>query len=888
MNKLLVLSLLCLLTVSGRAELHVETHFEGGNAQVVSLDQSTRTLRIMPQLHEKRGWPCWWYFKLEGLTLGETVTLQVQAQTRPYREKMVLAPEWCQPKHAWMSVDGASWKPTSSPGTILADKSIAYEIKAEAGAMWFAWGPPFVPTMAERLLADIAALLPEANRFDLATTRGGHTVQGIRIGAENAVHQVWVGARQHAWEAGGSWVGNGFVRWFASDDPEAVAMRKTTCLHFIPIMDVDNVAIGAGGKESIPRDHNRDWADEPVHPEVAAAQRMIRDIHAKHGLDVFIDLHNPAPGDPIFFYGPFAFDRMGGIQQRNYKQWMELATVHITGPIKLEPKYRIATFVSTEEERHRMSPVWTGDHTGPSTIAVTLETGWNSKLMGVEGYAQVGASLGRTLAAYLKTEPRRGASSAATEPTTKTEHFDKNPAWEGHNNRIVPKTVLTVKQDFGYSLTNHAGTAKGEIGGAIQRSTTPASYAAPLKPAKTLDDKFSASGTFAITNSQGGAGVFFGFFNSQQPGGSGRPIGSLGLDFDFEGSGGRLAARLITRGNKSCGTFITPYLPGKFRPTPIKIDGTRYHWTLAYDAQAAEGNGRFTFTLTSDTHKTQDYGKLKDAASEQEARDRFPNTTTFIVDLTPGFRKEGATFDRFGMLNMMKSGGTATMFFDDLDCDGRAEDFSKEPAWIGNGNRVTFEDREVVGAHNFGFSEATNLAGGKSGEVGGGLWRSGDFGYYADRVGQLNLDQRLEAHGKVRLVTAGPDSDMSIGWFNSNTKDTESADARNFVGIHVGGPTRVGHYFIPQFATSKSVGKVDKGPLLIPGKMFEWSLLYDPEANDGKGEMRATLGDESVTLALQPGQKAQGATMDRFGLFTSTSGGQMVKIYFDDLAYSIR
>ncbi|MDB6075846.1 MAG: Zinc carboxypeptidase, partial [Verrucomicrobiaceae bacterium] len=455
MNKLLVLSLLCLLTVSGRAELRVETHFKGGNAEVVSLDQSTRTLRIMPQLHEKRGWPCWWYFKLEGLILGETVTLQVQAQTRPYREKMVLAPEWCQPKHAWMSVDGASWKPTSSPGMILADKSIAYEIKAEAGAMWFAWGPPFVPTMAERLLADIAALLPEANRFDLATTRGGHTVQGIRIGAENAVHQVWVGARQHAWEAGGSWVGNGFVRWFASDDPGAVAMRKTTCLHFIPIMDVDNVAIGAGGKESIPRDHNRDWADEPVHPEVAAAQRMIRDIHAKHGLDVFIDLHNPAPGDPIFFYGPFAFDRMGGIQQRNYKQWMELATVHITGPIKLEPKYRIATFVSTEEERHRMSPVWTGDHTGPSTIAVTLETGWNSKLMGVEGYAQVGASLGRTLVAYLKTEPRRGASSAATEPTTKTEHFDKNPAWEGHNNRIVPKTVLTVKQDFGYSLTNH-------------------------------------------------------------------------------------------------------------------------------------------------------------------------------------------------------------------------------------------------------------------------------------------------------------------------------------------------------------------------------------------------------------------------------------------------
>jgi hypothetical protein len=34
-------------------------------------------------------------------------------------------------------------------------------------------------------------------------------------------------------------------------------------------------------------------------------------------------------------------------------------------------------------------------------------------------------------------------------------------------------------------------------------------------------------------------------------------------------------------------------------------------------------------------------------------------------------------------------------------------------------------------------------------------------------VGPLSLDQRLEARGKVKLVTAGPDSDMHIGWFSS-------------------------------------------------------------------------------------------------------------------------
>jgi hypothetical protein len=479
-------------------------------------------------------------------------------------------------------------------------------------------------------------------------------------------------------------------------------------------------------------------------------------------------------------------------------------------------------------------------------------------------------------------------AEAQKSQTLKTEHFDRDPAWEGHNNRITPKNVLMVKQDFGYSATRHAGKGAGEMGGRIQRSATPASYAAPLAPAKTLDDRLSASGSFAVTASQGGAGVFLGFFNSHQPGGSGRPIGSLGLDFDFEGKGGRLAVRLITGGNKSCGTFITPYLPGKFRPTPIRNDGTRYHWTLDFDPQGAEGKGQFNFTIGSETHTTQDYGPLPER-SQQEAQARFPNTTTFTVDLPPGCKKEGATFDRFGALNLMKAGGAVTMFFDDLRFDGQTQDFSQDPHWIGAGNRVTFEDHEQVGAHDFGFSARTSFAGGAPGEVGGSLWRGGEYAYYADRLGPLNLQQRLEAHGKVKLVTAGPDSDIYLGWFNHAAKGKEPAEAGHFLGIHVGGPTRIGHYFIPAVTASKRTkGKVDQGPVLALGKVLAWSLVYDPADNDGNGAVRVTLGTEAVTLALKPGQKAEGASLDRFGLFNSTAGGQMVKIYLDDLTYTSR
>ena len=242
-----------------------------------------------------------------------------------------------------------------------------------------------------------------------------------------------------------------------------------------------------------------------------------------------------------------------------------------------------------------------------------------------------------------------------------------------------------------------------------------------------------------------------------------------------------------------------------------------------------------------------------------------------------------------------------TIYFDDLQHDGKSEDFSKDPGWIGAGNHAIFADRHQGGAHDFGFCAQTSHAGGAPGEIGGVIWRSGLYGYYADRVGPLTLTNRLEARGKVVLEAAPPDSGMYLGWFNSAEKKNAPSQAGNFVGIKIGGPTRVGHYFVPAYATARR-GKPEantrrehpkrvsversQGPVLIPQKVFEWKLVYDPAGNGGTGTLEATLGTESVTLPLKKGDKALGATFDRFGLFTTHIGGSYVRIYFDDLAYT--
>jgi hypothetical protein len=128
---------------------------------------------------------------------------------------------------------------------------------------------------------------------------------------------------------------------------------------------------------------------------------------------------------------------------------------------------------------------------------------------------------------------------------------------------------------------------------------------------------------------------------------------------------------------------------------------------------------------------------------------------------------------------------------------------------------------------------------------------------------------------------------MFLGWFNGANQERPPAEAGHFLGVHVGGPTRVGHYFHPSLTTAQGTrAQAAAGPVLVPGKHYNWSLVYDPAAEGGRGAIRVTLGDESVTLVLKKGVKAQSARFDRFGLFTSNIGGQVVRIYLDDLTYT--
>src|SRR5262245_10855988 len=103
-----------------------------------------------------------------------------------------------------------------------------------------------------------------------------------------------------------------------------------------------------------------------------------------------------------------------------------------------------------------------------------------------------------------------GSASLAT-AEERTQRFDRDPGWEGHNNRAATPAPREVRQDFGYSKTSHADGKAGEMGGFITPAAEPAYYAKKL-PVKTFADSLSASGTLACTGRSFHA--LIGFFNA--------------------------------------------------------------------------------------------------------------------------------------------------------------------------------------------------------------------------------------------------------------------------------------------------------------------------------------------------------------------------------------
>jgi hypothetical protein len=195
----------------------------------------------------------------------------------------------------------------------------------------------------------------------------------------------------------------------------------------------------------------------------------------------------------------------------------------------------------------------------------------------------------------------------------------------------------------------------------------------------------------------------------------------------------------------------------------------------------------------------------------------------------------------------------------------------------------------VEGAHRFGYCP-TGLAGGEPGELGGLIHNTpGAQAHYADRVGQLSLDEPLAASGRIALNRYGPDGAFCIGWFNNRGRGYPPADVLGFL---VDGPTGTGPSLRGMAAPGDArLAHIEReSPLLVPpdGASHTWRIDYDPAADGGRGRVSLWLDDRLASFSLPAGLREHGATFDRFGLFSWEGGGRSSIVYLDDLQYTAR
>jgi hypothetical protein len=385
------------LAETPRTKLSLDVDFPGGSGIVQQIDQARRMVRITPSRHKDRGWPCWWFVKLSGVKPGETITLVV---TEGYSGR------WSRPDRAAFSTDGKTWKQT--PAGRSEGKQTTYRQKIDAAQVWFAWGPPFVPDDAQKLVDRLAKQSKYATAFELCKSAAGRATPALRIkqpGVDDARRVgIWINARQHAWESGGSWVCRGLSEWIVSDDPRAETLRKKSLITIVPIMDIDNAAIGAGGKNQTPHDHNRDWSAKPHYKAVEAAIAEIRRQNTSGRFDMFLDLHNPGPNAtrPFFYITPRKLLSPRG--RINLDRFLAAAG-EMAGPLAYQGEVH-ESGKQYDRNWKKISKNWVSLNTRDHVVAVTLETAWNTPHSTTAGYQQVGRELGQAVERYFRGETR--------------------------------------------------------------------------------------------------------------------------------------------------------------------------------------------------------------------------------------------------------------------------------------------------------------------------------------------------------------------------------------------------------------------------------------------------------------------------------------------------
>jgi hypothetical protein len=300
-NVLLSLTLLSDLPVP----IRLHANFEGGSIGTIEkLGETSYRCHIKGQQNQeaRNRQASWFYFEIDGAR-GRELTLTMTDYVGEYNGKPGACPMGPDLVPVF-SLDGVTWNDV--PSVVWDDKTkeAAIKLQADCDTIWLAHVPPYTHNRLKTLISEIDQS-PDVLVEVIGKSVQGRDLHMITVTSVNVPDQgkptIWLQARQHAWEAGTSYVMEGALRFIISNDAQAQSLRDRFIFKFTPMVDPDGSANGEVRFNANRFDVNRHWDEVNLRdkkflkwmPEIWYHKKAIYQyLESGHTIDLMINLHN--------------------------------------------------------------------------------------------------------------------------------------------------------------------------------------------------------------------------------------------------------------------------------------------------------------------------------------------------------------------------------------------------------------------------------------------------------------------------------------------------------------------------------------------------------------------------------------------------------------------
>jgi len=366
------------------SSVRIDCEFPGGNILVDRVEGDHVFLRQDPR--DTPGFWFYWSFRVSGASERRLTFHFTDGKVVGVRGPAIS----CDDGTTWQWLDDDTVTP----------ESFAYQFGPEETAVRFCLAIPYQQGNLENML-QLYAGRDDFVTEEHATSRKGRSVPRIRFGCltKEPEYRVLLTCRHHACEMMASWVLEGLIQSVMAETDDGRWLREHVEFLCVPMMDMDGVEEGDQGKNRTPHDHNRDYLDEPVYPEVANLKQLIPKWSAGR-LRLAIDLHCPyirgGNNQEVFFVG--GPDEEMAKRLASFSQVLESVQ---SGSLRYDPKHNIPwgkSWNSMVEARSfgRWAALLPG-----MDIATTLETPY-ADAGNAPVTVQSARALGRDLALTIK------------------------------------------------------------------------------------------------------------------------------------------------------------------------------------------------------------------------------------------------------------------------------------------------------------------------------------------------------------------------------------------------------------------------------------------------------------------------------------------------------